>query len=475
MFQAVVDNPDLSIHPNPVDGGARIAVACRWKDAHRRREQWPDVSIVGPLRTVRGIDLMIRSLLANPQIRVVLVDGSDLTPGEATTEALFDLWSLGVRPPGMGDDLTDDLIDMIRETVRLTRSKHPDFSPLTLLRLEEDEDRPGGQVILPPPPPVATAVAPHGDPGERVVGNTLIDVWPEVLHRILSFGHAIPSQYGATREILNLVSVFRDPRGILEDHRRAGWLGYDQAGAEDYARRVTTPWAPADAPYSYGTRIGATGFQGVTTLLETKNDDRGIGVSPWLPEDAGGGRGRPCLVWSQFRHVGGRLNLTFVFRSHDYFAAYPMNVAALTSWLVREADTNGLEVGTITCLSVSAHLYDRDWNAARAIVDDHLPKGHQWDPRSTWRVEVVPGQSGGKGRAIVQPNGSTVFGCVVDTLPFIRAVALTPDGVEVVGTFEGRTAADVQAKVERSGLLTTVGNALWLGRELAKAELQLQG
>jgi thymidylate synthase len=357
----------------------------------------------------------------------------------------------------MGDDITDDHLDLIRESVILAFSD-PEADGFTLSCAIEDCDRRGGRTILPPPAPAATTSAPHGDPGERVVGETLIDVWPGVLHRIMTYGLRAPSKYGDTMECLNLVSVYRNPRGILEDVDRADWLGFDRAGMESYAKRVTTPWAPDDAPYSYGIRIGVDGFSGVDNLLVNKPNDRGIAVSPWTPKDAAGGHGRPCLVWVQFRLLGGALHLQFVFRSHDYFAAYPMNVAALASWLIREADARGLEVGTITCLSVSAHLYDRDWHDARQVIDEHLPKGHQWDPRSTWRVEVH------------RPASSTII--LVDP-PTIRATALTPDGVDVIEVFEGRTAEAVQRKIERSGLLTTIGNALWLGRSLAEAEANL--
>ena len=467
MFRAVVENPDLSIIPDP--GWPRVAVACRWKDAHKRREQWPHASVVGPLRTTRGIDLLVRSLLANPQIRIVVIDGADLSAGKLTTAALMDLWESGIRPRGMADDLTDDLLGLIRESVILA-IHDPKLSDLDLDTITVDVDRPGGPIVLPPPVPVATTAAPHGDPGERVVGDTLVDVWPAVLQRIMDFGFDVPSQYGATREVLNMVSVFRDPRSILEDVDNAPWLGFTRNAMEEYARRVTTPWAPEDAPYSYGTRIGADGFAGVSHLLEVKVSDRGIGVSPWLPQDAGEGKGRPCLVWAQFRHVGDRLHLQVVFRSHDYFAAYPMNLAALASWLIREADGHSLDVGTMTCLSVSAHLYDRDWNDARDIIDDHLPKGHQWDPRSTWRVEVVPIDPL-LGSAHLIDGAPEVPSYL--KVPHIRATALTPDGAEVVATFEGRTAEAIQRKIERSGLLTTTGNAMWLGRELAKAEISL--
>jgi len=470
VFHTIVENPDLSIVSNPVS--PRVAVACRWKNAHTFRKRYPFAAVVGPLRTVRGIDLMIRSLLANPQIRVVIVDGPDLTPNDMTTTALLDLWKDGTRPPGMGEDLTNELVDIVIKSVTLLiqDSSAPDIDVDVLTATE---DRAGGQHILPPPAPVATSTAPHGDPGERVVGDRLSDVWPGVLQRILSFGEEVPSKYGATRECLNLVSVYRDPRGLLEEVHagEAPWLGFGVEEMEDYARRVTTPWSPDDAPYSYGTRIGADGFANVTRLLTDKLPDRGIGVSPWHAVDAAGGRGRPCLVWVQFRHVANALHLQFVFRSHDYFAAYPMNVAALASWLVREAESHDLEVGTMTCLSVSAHLYDRDWNDALQIVDTCLPHGYQWDQRSTWRVEVIPGDPdlgyADSDLSIHETGFTTTRGTA------IRATALTPDGVEVVGVFEGRTAQAVQRKIEWSGLLTSVGNAMWLGRELAKAEANI--
>ena len=241
MFEPVVDNPDLSIHPSPAQ--PRVAVVCRWRDAHRfRKKHYPDVAVVGPLRTVRGIDLLLRNLLANPQIRLVDVDGVDLTPDEATTKALIALWRDGVRPKGLGEDLTNELVDLVRTHVTL----ETDYGGWGKFG---NGDRPGGRIVLPPPPPVATTVAPHGDPGERLTGETLTELWPQVLQRILDFGRTIPSKYGDTKEILNLVSVVRDPRAAVAEvlSGKAEWLGFTVDEMEDYARRVTTPWKPEGA------------------------------------------------------------------------------------------------------------------------------------------------------------------------------------------------------------------------------------
>lgn len=53
----------------------------------------------------------------------------------------------------------------------------------------------------------------------------------------------------------------------------------------------------------------------------------------------------------------------------------------------------------------------------------------------------------------------------------IRAVCLTPSGDKVTAVFEGRTASALVSQIERSGLVTSIGNAMWLGGELVKAEI----
>lgn len=446
LFQPIVENQDLSVHPDPPGRWDCVAVVCLWKDAHTRRRKWPHAAVVGPLRSIGGIDELLRNLLANPQIRYVVVDGTDLTPGKVVEPALANVWGLAgasyQQPIAAKSDVLEH-VGLIQKGVQLMASTFNVADVPDLL-----SDRPGGKVVLAPPKPEATAAAPHGDPGERVAGDNLVDVWPVVLDRIMKFGRRIPSQYGDTMEILNLVSVFRDPAAVAA-MRPPEWMPLTSEAIEEYIKQATTDWAPDDAPYSYGTKIGQAGFDSVSRLLVEKPSDRGIAVSPWTPADAHGASGRPCLVWSQFRAVNGALHLQFIFRSHDYFRAYPQNVAALCSWLVREAVQADLSVGTATCLSVSAHVYDRNWDDARRIARRRAPRGHQWDSRSEWRVHTREGRI------------------------WVTAYAAGSAGASVVGAFDGKTAEGIQHEIERSGLVTSIGNAIWLGRELARAQHEL--
>ncbi len=438
-FKPVVDNPDLSIHPDPPKPG--VAIACRWKDAHRYRARHPDVSVVGPLRTVRGIDLLFRSLLANPQISHVYLEGVDLTPNQATTEAVFATWQGDNR--WLGEDVIPHA-DLVRQTVEIAEL---DTKKTVLRRIEALPlmDQPQRRfLVLPPPAPEASSTAPHGDPGHRVVGNVLDQLWPRALQQAMHFGRAVPTQYGETREVLNLVSVIRNPASA---HILPSWIqGHEQVG--EYAARLFIDLEPPEgAKYSYSSRLHdqADGKQisRFHAMLDNNPSTRAAYITPWnASQDAGLESGRPCMVGVWFRQVDGELHMTVMFRSHDLFGAYPLNLASAALFLQHVARVHRMKVGTLTCVSCSAHVYDRDYVDAERIIMERIPKQIGWDPRSTWRVELVDSR--------------------------LRATALSPDGAEITAVFEGKTPEGVRAKIERSGLIQSVGNALWLGSELER-------
>lgn len=65
----------LDIHEDPPGLWQRVCVIGMWQDAKITRKRWPFASCVGPLRTKAGIDLLVRNLAHNPQIRLIIVDG----------------------------------------------------------------------------------------------------------------------------------------------------------------------------------------------------------------------------------------------------------------------------------------------------------------------------------------------------------------------------------------------------------------
>jgi len=438
VFNPVVDNVDLSIVPTSVPGIVPdVAVACRWQDAHYARTRHPYAAVIGPLRTLRGLDSLVRNLLANPQIRRLQVVGPDLTPGEATSKALQRLWTGDLEGLPLGPDLTPDLVHAVTDGVALqweALSGPPQGLP----------PRDGPVLRLLPPPPTPEANAPLGDPGGRIVGAQMFNAWVRALREISRFGATVPTQYGPCREVLNLVTVIRDPKASLVG--QPTWLPCTPDDVRAYASRYEDLIAPEGAPYSYGSRMRNPVDQiaAIERAVVGNPSSRALFASPWHPEDAEKVSGHPCLVGVQARLLDGALHLTMVFRSHDYWGAWPLNLGGACHWLCRMAERATLPAGTLTCLSVSAHLYERDLAAVAKILDKHPPAGLDLDPRSTWRVETVGER--------------------------LRATAFTPDGAQVIDVFEGPTAAILQSTIEKSGLVTSLGNAMWIGRELGRAE-----
>jgi hypothetical protein len=142
--------------------------------------------------------------------------------------------------------------------------------------------------------------------------------------------------------------------------------------------------------------------------------------------------------------------MTVIFRSHDMVAGYTLNMASAAWWLVDLAERIDMSVGTLTCLSQSAHVYDRDWNAANKVIAAMKHPAIRWDQRSSWRIEAVDTDTGKQ---------------------HLRATAIEPGehGTgRVIAVFEAPTKGSLLLKIERSGLVTEIGQALWIGAEIER-------
>lgn len=528
-FSTPWQQPDLDIHSDPAEGWHRVAVVGLWTDAKVLRRDWPHAAVVGPLRTLRGIDMLIRSLLANPQIRVLVVTGRDLSPGASVRIALEGLWGEGEPYMALSADIREAFTRIVKGDVELLdlRDLFPggldgvDFMAWLACYAGGDtlltSDRPGGAIILPPPPPPENPELPAGLPGQRIT-ETLADVWPKVLQEVLRFGDQVPTIYGGSRELLNLVSVIEDPKASLAEFGRGGQyeptpegmafkapphpiLGISWADLDDYySKSFMGETPPEGVSYTYGSRLhGVYGpdeltelghvdqVMAVRSLLQAQPGTRAAYLTPWNPgADSGKESGRPCWTGALFRAVPGggpvdaapvihlgtggkvedyqptglpryKLHLTVTFRSHDMHGAYPLSLAACCRWLCEEAKALNMEVGTVTCVSMSAHVYDHALEAAGKVVSEHVKPG-AWsqDPRSAWRVWLggVPSRDDD--------------GLPVETRHTYHAEASDPAGTRVLQAFEAPTKERLIRDIQASGLVSSVQHAIWLGAEVGK-------
>jgi len=130
---------------------------------------------------------------------------------------------------------------------------------------------------------------------------------------------------------------------------------------------------------------------------------------------------------------------------------------------------------------MSGHVYDHAIDKAEAVVASWKRPTITWDPRSQWRFEVAADPC-----TVCMSLSSTIATAYATnhTCPVcngtrtvnrrIRAIASEP-GPEggIIAVLEAPTAGALRVQIERSGLVTNTGHALFIGGELAAIERTL--
>ena len=155
--------------------------------------------------------------------------------------------------------------------------------------------------------------------------------------------------------------------------------------------------------------------------------------------------GRPCLVSLFFRKFEGKLTLSAAFRTHNAMDAWLLNVyglMAIQAWVAKEA---GLTPGAIVVVSHSLGLDPRELDRALMII------------------------------------GKRPFKVNLDPMGYFR---ITLDGKEILvehrfedvtlREYRGNTAVYLQHQIARDVALSDINHAIYLGRQLAKAEMALK-
>ncbi len=141
---------------------------------------------------------------------------------------------------------------------------------------------------------------------------------------------------------------------------------------DKYATQLLNP-DKLDFEYTYGERLRAWGSEGVDqidyVIRKLKNSiySRRAVATTWDPRVDTQSDEVPCLNHFVFMEREGVLDLSVMIRSNDMYGAWPANVYALSELLKFVADEIGITTGTITTLSINAHIYSHDWENALRI------------------------------------------------------------------------------------------------------------
>lgn len=477
MFQALYKATRL-IYGNP---DSNVGIVTLWSKPKELAQKIDSnkYCVLGPLYSAeRGLDLLIRNLLANPQITVLLLTGVDFSKSGVILKDFFEkgfvkgktdttekpCWRINSQCEGYIDlDIPEEALNLIRET--LTLIKVPDLATFDFGTITGPQKTREKMVFIKKEEQVKKYTGEYI--GYVVRGKTVAEAWLKILDTILKFGKESGTHYDdMQKEIVNLMSVIsdEDPNNLNVPE----FFPSDKQHVSEYIPRMTRdlPGGVTKKEYTYGSRMrswfGIDQVSGAVEKLIREPVSRAVVISLWdTVQDLTLG-GSPCLNHIWFRINNDELFMTCIFRSHDMFEGYPENALALRCLQeeVRKQVEEGLKakgqevelkLGNLVILSQSAHIYDDSWERCQKIVDMYLPRYSgllsEFDPRGNLIINIEDDE-------IVVEHTST--------------------SKETLGLYRAKSAEQMRDILVKENIISLVPHALDIGLELMKAETAIK-
>lgn len=448
-----------------------VAVCCGWtpREMVLRRLQQDDPNIldkiacIGQLYTAeRGIDMMVRNLLAVPSIKRVILTGQDRTGAQTALYRLMlnpaglqprgDFWELPNSNLKIGKDIPLEALLHLKESAYfvLPGPTLPSAAAIVVPGLESMQAR---VKTLFPPVRKEPDDFPGPDNAHVLRGKTVGDVYLKILYNIMTFGRRIHTHYDQdSKEIMNLVAVItaEDPKiSVLPP-----FVPFSADHLEKYRAKLLSPDKDPNVTYTYGNRMrlhfGVDQIAEVVAKMTREPVTRSAVISLWDPGKEGGGS--PCLNHLWFRIRDGRLHMTATIRSNDMFFGWPENAYGLRHLQenVRErymlesgafCEDGRLTLGDLVINSQSAHIYEDCWAPATDIIKEHYRPEPWWDEKGQWTFDR--NEATGEITAELFKDGQ-----------FVR---------RIIGS-----ATFIRKEIAARNLVSDVGHALYVGAMLEK-------
>lgn len=412
-------------------------------------------AVVGNLYSRAGIGLLIRNVLARPSLRHLVLCGVDLTGTGADLALLLTedqkrhpLWRALVE-----DGLPVRALEAFRRRVvlyDLRGERHPNWVARLLGAFPALAPRGRPLFYRRVVPEIDTFPA---EPSGFVFrAPTVASVWLQAVAAVLRFGAVTPTEWGSRqRELLNVQLVVKAERSASP--QLPSWVGVSSEQLDAYAASLIDNVEPLPGSYSYGQRLRTNGGRdqlaaAIENLRRFGDSRRAVAVL-WDPVHDADSPQPPCITTIQFRVRDGQLHLTAHLRSSDLFRAWPLNALGLCRLQSHVAKELGAAPGTLTTISVSAHIYEDSWAEAAQLVRDtrsSLPAARrsERDPRGSFAIRLEP--------------------------PEIVIEHYSPAG-QLLAMHSGGSAPELERHIEP--FVSLPAHALYLGRQLALAETAL--
>lgn len=178
--------------------------------------------------------------------------------------------------------------------------------------------------------------------------------WRWCINMINQHGTPLLTEDGQkTKEIRNMVLQIENPL--------IGWpisgSGWDIPALDVYVRdQILGSENRTGFSYTYGERL-VPRLPSLIEKLKAQPESRRAVISLWADSDYDI-QHPPCWMVLDFLIRGDILHLTAFIRSNDMKQAWPQNMYGLAKLLEYVASGAGVEPGSITTISASAHIYE---------------------------------------------------------------------------------------------------------------------
>jgi thymidylate synthase len=421
-----------------------------------------------------GLKYLLANLLHNPQIRFVLVCGRNRS---GSLEELQNFFSLGVEeykslgairnriigtrrtldkgltpelfkfPPRVryvGDINDTDLEAKLKEFFDTLPQKKPG-QDIWLHHSFQSENLERLKIEL---PEVEIRYFPSNPRSHTIVKSTPLEAWKELIFCIYRFGHPVQlkASKGTRQELQNVKVIVEKP--CEEPKESLQRYGFSLEAFKEYQDDIVKGNIREDEDYNYGNRIRlhfeVDGLTECIKRLNKSSQDRGAFINLWdLKFDLITERSTPCLVTLFFRVFEDNLTLSATFRVHNAVDAWLQNFYGLMRIQQVVSEGIGIESGAITVISHSISINPAEYDRALKVVEERERKFEfEEDPNGQFRITVEEGKI---------------------------VVRHLYDG-EIIKEYKSRKAERIQYELNRDHAISNIGHAIYIGRQLAKAE-----
>jgi thymidylate synthase len=366
------------------------------------------IGIIGTTYTSHGINYIFETLAENPQIDTLILYGYDLSTSGETLVRVFGEKNTNLPVIILDKDKVEEIVRSVKLVDLRKEAKEMKIEKL-FEEVEKNykEEKPKRKKIdLKVEEKSNIESYPFPLSGHYIYDNkSVFRAWVKILDLIMRFGSLKFSEYEIPqKEFFNVVVTL----GLYGNDYKLEREFFEFIEKENFDRHINevlNPKKPEGVEYTYGERFFAHRFgkNQINYLIEKLSKSpysrRALVVS-WDHEKDQNIGNPPCIIGVQGIITDNFYNHTVIIRSNDMFKAWPLNFVAqieLAKFIVSEINKRAntdYKIGSITSISISAHIYQTDFERAKEVIEKYSGKMMEFveDPKGNFLIYLENGK-----------------------------------------------------------------------------------